>query len=114
MVMEKAVVDFKCRPSSALWFQIVYNMGGPLFVWGWFFFLMGTSSVPGDYTKLGAYAQEDSSPYNLPLFVNWRTALSFIGGCAMVPVVGFLDFSHDEDGPWCVKATNPLMRSLFL
>ena len=19
----------------------------------------------------------------------------------MVPVVGFLDFSHDEDGPWC-------------
>ena len=24
-----------------------------------------------------------------------------IGGCAMVPVVRFLDYSHDEDGPWC-------------
>jgi len=88
---------------------IVYNMGGPLFVWGWFLFLMGTSSVPFDRNEVDAlfgkgevnYWQEDGGPYNIPLFLNWRTALSFIGGCAMVPVVGFLDFSHDEDGPWC-------------
>ena len=36
----------------------------------------------------------------IPFFLNWRTLLAFLGGCAMVPVVRFLDYSHDEDGPW--------------
>ena len=36
----------------------------------------------------------------LPLFLNWRTAISFFAGCGMVPVVGFLDYSHGLDGPW--------------
>merc|ERR1712117_21492 len=41
--------------------------------------------------------------YNMggPLFMGWRTLVAFAGGCAMVPVVRFLDYSHDEDGPWC-------------
>merc|ERR1712012_1425175 len=37
----------------------------------------------------------------IPLFLNLRTLVAFAGGCAMVPVVRFLDYSHDEDGPWC-------------
>merc|ERR1712156_722348 len=37
----------------------------------------------------------------LPFFLNLRTLVAFAGGCSMVPVVRFLDYSHDEDGPWC-------------
>jgi len=122
---------FGARKMGTLWeasgkpnfHPIVYNMGGPLFVWGWFLFLMGTSSIPGDFTDLAAlaklagdddanYLQQDGGPYNIPLFLNWRTALSFIGGCAMVPVVGFLDFSHDEDGPWCGE-NNETPKAIF-
>jgi len=79
---------------------IVYNMGGPLFVWGWFLFLMGATGTPAVMSSQDIYISGDA-PYFIPLFLNWRTCLSFVGGCAMVPVVGFLDFSHDEDGPWC-------------
>eukprot|EP00240_Pyramimonas_obovata_P000862 CAMPEP_0118927960 /NCGR_PEP_ID=MMETSP1169-20130426/5323_1 /TAXON_ID=36882 /ORGANISM="Pyramimonas obovata, Strain CCMP722" /LENGTH=574 /DNA_ID=CAMNT_0006869843 /DNA_START=228 /DNA_END=1952 /DNA_ORIENTATION=+ len=107
---------------------IVYNMGGPLFVWGWFLFLLGVASIPNlidldsyddkikhsffssmpmNNNTIGAAIEYDNpltgnnGPYYIPLFCNWRTMLAFLGGCAMVPVVGFLDFSHDEDGPWC-------------
>jgi hypothetical protein len=37
---------------------------------------------------------------SIPLFLNWRTLIAFFAGCGMVPVVGFLDYSHDLDGPW--------------
>lgn len=89
---------------------IVYNMGGPLFVLGWFLLWLGTSGVPAKYTAIpGEYLlypklhdlNDDLSSVYIPLFLNWRTWLSFMGGCAMVPVVRFLDYSHDEDGPWC-------------
>jgi len=76
-------------------------MAGPLFVWGWFFFLMGTCSLPNKYVPTNIFVQTAGGPYWIPFFLNIRTLLSFLGGCAMVPVVGFLDFSHDEDGPWC-------------
>jgi len=80
---------------------IVYNMGGPLFVLGWFMLWLGTSGVPLDNLKSGNLFADISgmNPY-IPLFLNLRTWLAFMGGCAMVPVVRFLDFSHDEDGPW--------------
>jgi len=98
---------FESRKMGTLWettgmpnfHPIVYNMGGPLFVWGWFFFWVGVSAMPGQMGK-NIYESPGNS-FSLPLFLNWRTMLAFGGGCAMVPVVGFLDYSHDEDGPWC-------------
>merc|ERR1719330_1726788 len=89
---------------------IVYNMGGPLFVLGWFVLWLGTCGVSmefGDniYADVKLEADGDNKVY-LPLFLNWRTFLSFVGGCAMIPVVRFLDFSHDEDGPWCGENDN--------
>ena len=36
---------------------IVYNMGGPLFVWGWFFFWLGISCLPNkDLNLLDIYS----------------------------------------------------------
>lgn len=103
---------FMSRKMGTLWEQsgkpnfhpVVYNMGGPLFVWGWFFFLMGTSSVPSKLFPLDIYYQ-NSAPWFIPLFMNCRTFLAFFAGCGMVPVVRFLDYSHDEDGAWCGENT---------
>jgi len=100
---------FEARKMGTLWedsgkpnfHPIVYNMGGPLFVWGWFMLILGTSGIPVLMQADDIYAQPSSGPYLLPLFLNWRTLVAFVGGCAMVPVVRFLDYSHDEDGPWC-------------
>lgn len=84
---------------------IVYNMGGPLFVWGWFFFLLGQSGIPYKVAPLvtiyPTYMDQelDERPY-IPLFCNVRTLISFLCGCGMVPVVRFLDYSHDEDAKW--------------
>eukprot|EP00440_Ansanella_granifera_P058569 gb/GFBE01063479.1/.p1 GENE.gb/GFBE01063479.1/~~gb/GFBE01063479.1/.p1 ORF type:complete len:519 (+),score=126.52 gb/GFBE01063479.1/:1-1557(+) len=78
---------------------IVYNMGGPLFVWGWFYLWLGSCGLPGVASELNIYP-DFGKPY-IPLFLNIRTLISFTFGCAMVPVVRFLDYSHDEDGPWC-------------
>lgn len=97
---------FESRKMGTLWEEsgkpnfhpIVYNMGGPLFVWGWFYLFMGTCAVPGMINLDDIYSLPAGS---LPLFLNWRTLVAFAGGCAMVPVVRFLDYSHDEDGPWC-------------
>ncbi|CAB9524971.1 expressed unknown protein [Seminavis robusta] len=101
---------FASRKMGTLWedsgkpnfHPIVYNMGGPLFVWGWFMFFLGVCAIPTLVSMDDdIYAQPDSGPKILPLFLNWRTLFAFAGGCAMVPVVRFLDYSHDEDGPWC-------------
>ena len=78
--------------------QIVYNMGGPLFVWGWFFFWIGISGMAINLQEANIYP--DRSFWYIPIFLNWRTCLGFLAGCGMVPVVRFLDYSHDEDGPW--------------
>lgn len=100
---------FESRKMGTLWeasgkpnfHPIVYNMGGPLFVWGWFLFFLGTCGIPDILQMEDIYVQPPTAPYVLPLFLNWRTFVAFVGGCAMVPVVRFLDYSHDEDGPWC-------------
>ena len=98
---------FESRKMGTLWEEsgkpnfrpVVYNMGGPLFVWGWFYLFMGTSAVPAMINLDDVYSQIPDR--SLPLFLNLRTLVAFAGGCAMVPVVRFLDYSHDEDGPWC-------------
>ncbi|KAL3922558.1 MAG: hypothetical protein SGILL_002143 [Bacillariaceae sp.] len=96
---------FGARKMGTLWeasgkpsfHPIVYNMGGPLFVWGWFFFFLGTSGIPD---TVDVQANDINVAQILPLFLNWRTLVAFVGGCAMVPVVRFLDYSHDEGGAW--------------
>lgn len=65
---------------------VVYNLGGPLFVWGWFLFVVG--AVATSTPLAGASV--------LPIFFNLRTALAFFAGCGMVPVVMMLDYAHDE------------------
>lgn len=106
---------FASRKMGTLWEQsgkpnfhpIVYNMGGPLFVMGWFLFWLGTSGVPAkNWPENDLYQDIDGENPYIPLFLNWRTWLAFMGGCAMVPVVRFLDYSHDEDGPWCGENEN--------
>ena len=69
---------FESRKMGTLWEEsgkpnfhpIVYNMGGPLFVWGWFILFMGTSAVPGIMNLGDLYALPAGV---LPLFLNWRT-----------------------------------------
>lgn len=63
---------------------VVYNIGGPLFVFGWFLFWFGMA------------ATSDSSTSGLPLYFTWRSALAFLTGAGMVPVVMFVDYAHDE------------------
>ena len=74
-------------------------MGGPLFVWGWFILWMGISCVPMNVSKHDIYPDIPHRAY-LPLFLNWRTSLSFFAGCGMIPVVGFLDYAHDLNAMW--------------
>lgn len=64
---------------------VVYNLGGPLFVLGWFFFWIGMASTD---------QVENSS--GLPLYLTLRSALAFLSGCGMVPIVMMLDYAHDE------------------
>lgn len=64
---------------------VVYNLGGPLFVLGWFLFWIG----------MAATDQVDSSS-GLPLYLTARSALAFLSGCGMVPIVMMLDYAHDE------------------
>lgn len=113
IIMSQKIL-FESRKMGTLWessgkpnfHPIVYNMGGPLFVLGWFILWLGTSGYPMEYfPKIPLDGNPDlyfdMDKVYIPLFFNWRTCIAFAGGCAMVPVVRFLDFSHDEDGPWC-------------
>jgi hypothetical protein len=70
---------------------VVYNMGGPLFVLGWFLFWLGMAGSTASKS-----ADELSGAWFLPLYYNWRTFLAFSSGCGMVPVVMMLDYAHDE------------------
>jgi hypothetical protein len=102
---------FGSRKMGTLWEEsgspnfrpVVYNMGGPLFVWGWFVLWMGTNGLPSPLASIDDLypdlAVVSKMPY-VPLFLNIRTFLAFFAGCGMVPVVRFLDYSHDEDGAW--------------
>ena len=81
---------FESRKMGTLWEQegkpnfrpVVYNMGGPLFVWGWFYFFMGTCGIPAMMNTANPYAGVPK--HVLPLFFNWRTVVAFAGECNQV------------------------------
>ena len=79
---------------------VVYNMGGPMFVFGWFLFWIGMSGV-------GALAEDDgddetttTETSGLPIYFTVRSFLAFLTGCGMVPVVMMVDYAHDEGAEW--------------
>lgn len=74
---------------------VVYNLGGPLFVLGWFFFWIG----------MAATDQVESSS-GLPLYLTARAALAFLSGCGMVPIVMMLDYAHDEGSEYVCFGTD--------
>lgn len=77
---------------------VVYNMGGPLFVFGWLLFFLGSSSVnAGESVAMSVDPAKDLA-FTLPIFFNARTALAFFSGCGMVPIVMMLDNAHDDGG----------------
>jgi len=82
---------------------IVYNPGGPLFVFGWFLFWVGMAS-----TNQGTFES------GIPFYFNWRTALAFFAGCGMVPVVLFIDYAHDEGGKYVGLGTDGAHFGRFL
>jgi len=80
---------------------VVYNMGGPLFVFGWFLFWVGMAT--NNNTHGDAFYKTDcgaTGGCGLPIFFNIRTALTFASGCGMVPIVMMLDYAHDEGGEY--------------
>jgi hypothetical protein len=74
---------------------IVYNMGGPLFVFGWFLFWVAMASATGGVVEGG-----------LPIYFNLRTALAMFAGLGMVPLVMMLDYAHDEGGTYVGLGTS--------
>ncbi len=74
---------------------VVYNPGGPLFVLGWFLFWVGMASSTQGILENG-----------IPFYFNWRTALAFIAGCGMVPIVMMIDYAHDEGGKYVGYGTD--------
>ena len=81
---------FESRKMGTLWEEsgkpnfhpIVYNMGGPLFVWGWFYLFMGTSAIPALINLDDIYSIPSGT---LPLFLNWRTLVAFAGKIQICP-----------------------------
>ena len=63
---------------------VVYNAGGPLFVTGWFLFWVGMAAT-----------NETANVAGVPIYFSWRSALAFLTGCGMVPVVLCVDYAHD-------------------
>jgi hypothetical protein len=66
---------------------VVYNMGGPLFVFGWFLFWVGMAAQA---------TTDDITTAGIPIYLNLRSAVAFLSACGMVPVVMCLDYAHDE------------------
>jgi hypothetical protein len=87
---------------------IVYNLGGPLFVFGWFLYWVGMAATDGtegwDETKLGG----------LPIYLNLRLATAMTAGCGMVPIVMFLDYAHDEGAEFTGWGTDGRFFGRFL
>jgi len=70
---------------------VVYNMGGPLFIFGWFLYLVGMAGTPSWDNAAAALTSTE-----LVISLNLRTLLAFVFGCGMVPVVMIIDCAHDE------------------
>ena len=63
---------------------VVYNAGGPMFVFGWFLFWIAMVST------------RDTGTSDLVLHLDLRTAVTFAAGLAVVPAVFLVDHAHDE------------------
>jgi hypothetical protein len=73
---------------------------------GWFLYWIGMAST-SDLTQWGTMAA-------LPIYFNARTALAFIAGAGMVPIVMALDYSHDEGGEYVGFGTDGKRFGRFL
>ena len=82
---------------------VVYNPGGSLFVAGWFLFWIAMSATNEGVLEGG-----------LPVYFNVRTALAFLVGFAMVPVVMLVDYAHDEGAPYVGFGTDGSYFGRFL
>lgn len=69
---------------------VVYNAGGPLFVWGWFLFWLGIAADNNDTT----------AKRGVPFYATTRSLVAFFAGTGMVPVVMLLDYAHDHGAEW--------------
>jgi hypothetical protein len=80
-------------------------MGGPLFVFGWFLYWIGlcANKTEGKWDGTG-----------LPLYFDLKTALAFLSGCGMVPVVMALDYAHDEGAEYVGYGTDGRFFGRFL
>lgn len=74
---------------------IVYNMGGPLFVLGWFLVWIAIATADPAGLESG-----------LPIYFNWRTMIAFFTGFSMVPIVIMIDYAHDEGGTFVGLGTD--------
>eukprot|EP00978_Attheya_sp_CCMP212_P047078 scaffold421215_cov61-Attheya_sp.AAC.1 len=85
---------------------VVYNMGGPLFVFGWFLFWVGmTAQATTDGTIISV---------GIPIYLNVQSAVAFLSGCGMVPVVICLDYAHDEGAKFLGFGTDGCYFGRFL
>ena len=82
---------------------VVYNLGGPLFVTGWFLFWIGMAST-----------DQTSGLSGLPIYLTLRSALAFMSGCGMVPIVMMLDYAHDEGAEYVGFGTDGRYWGRFL
>jgi hypothetical protein len=76
---------------------ILDNMGGPMFVFGWFLFWVG---------MCGTSEFDELSAEGLPIYFTFRTLIAFLSGCGMVPVVLVLDYAHDEGAEYVGMGTD--------
>jgi hypothetical protein len=101
-------VLWKFRKMGDTWEQngvpnpnpVVYNAGGPMFVFGWFLFVVGMAA-----TKEGS---------GLPIYFTTRSILAFATGCGMVPVVLLIDYAHDEGAEFTGFGTDGRFFGRFL
>ena len=82
---------------------VVYNLGGPLFVAGWFLFWIGMAST-----------DQVNGLSGLPIYLTLRSALAFMCGCGMVPIVMMLDYAHDEGAEYVGFGTDGRYWGRFL
>jgi hypothetical protein len=120
MIIASMKVLWKFRKMGDTWEQegkpnpnpVVYNMGGPLFVFGWFLFWVGMAATAT--ATLVAEGMEDPFDKGIPIYFTARTALAVFSGCGMVPVVMGLDYAHDEGAEFTGFGTDGRFFGRFL
>lgn len=121
MIIASMKILWKFRKMGDSWEQegrpnpnpMVYNMGGPLFVFGWFLVWVGMCAADacGDMLSRVDCSQGGCG---LPVYFNLRSALAFYAGVGMVPVVMMLDYAHDEGAEFTGFGTDGRFFGRFL